>query len=117
MNEDERILLMKIKGYLWPDEKFIIFLAWFKLQVDYVWKKPHVRKLFKYSWGLESVPPALKPASIVKGNKKNFYRYMNSKRKTKEITGMAAEYGWKSGDNGHREGQVLNIFFSLGHYG
>lgn len=79
MNEDERIFLMKIKGYLWPDEKLIIFLAWFKLQVDYVWKKPHVQKL------------ALKPASIVKGNKKNFCRYMNSKRKTKEITGTAAE--------------------------
>lgn len=67
---------MKIKGYLWPDEKFM---------------KPHVRKPCKYSWGLEPIPPGLNPASIVKGSKKSFYRYMNSKRKTKEIMGTAAE--------------------------
>ncbi|OPJ73242.1 hypothetical protein AV530_005635 [Patagioenas fasciata monilis] len=54
-------------------------------------KKPHVRKPFKYSWGLESIPHTLNPASIVKDSKNNFYRYMNSKRKTKEITGMVTE--------------------------
>lgn len=39
MNEDERILQIKMKGYLWPDGKFIICLACCKLQVDYVFRQ------------------------------------------------------------------------------
>lgn len=39
MNEYERILQKKMKGYLWSDGKFIICIACCKLQVDYVFRQ------------------------------------------------------------------------------
>lgn len=59
-------------------------------------------------------PPGLNPVSIVKGNKKGFYRYINSKMKTKEIVGQL-----QNADGGlvTKEMEKAKYFFILGLYG
>lgn len=53
----------------------------------------------------------LKLASGVKGNNRDFYKCMVSKRKTRETVGPTAQGSKGPSDKGHGEG--LNAFFSL----